>query len=99
MRLRITATHSNFCEAAHAQERVSWPSRLAGGDRCPCRRRLAGGIAVTPRGVGRRDLGAANSSPHERFRRGSAKRAVHVRAHTREGGLERVPAHTRSWPE
>jgi hypothetical protein len=32
-------------------------------------------------------------------RRGSAERAVHVRAHTREGGKERVRAHTRSWPD
>jgi hypothetical protein len=32
-------------------------------------------------------------------RRGSVGRAVHVRAHTREGGAERVRAHTRSWPE
>jgi hypothetical protein len=32
-------------------------------------------------------------------RRGSAERAVHVRAHTREGGKERVRAHARSWPD
>jgi hypothetical protein len=32
-------------------------------------------------------------------RRGSADGAVHVRAHTREGGKERVRAYTRSWPE
>jgi hypothetical protein len=32
-------------------------------------------------------------------RRESAERAIHVRAHTREGGKERVRAHTRSWPE
>jgi hypothetical protein len=32
-------------------------------------------------------------------RRGSAERAVHVRAHTREGGTERVRAHTRSRPD
>jgi hypothetical protein len=31
-------------------------------------------------------------------RRGSVG-AVHVRVHTREGGTERVRAHTRSWPE
>lgn len=32
-------------------------------------------------------------------RRGSAERAVQVRAHTREGGKEIVRAHTRSWPD
>jgi hypothetical protein len=31
--------------------------------------------------------------------RGSADRTVHVRARTREGGQERVRAHTRCWPD
>jgi hypothetical protein len=31
-------------------------------------------------------------------RAGSADRAMHVRAHMREGGKEHVRAHTRSWP-
>lgn len=49
--------------------------------------------------------GSAQRDPTRRMRRevpaqrGSADRAVHVRAHTREGGKERVRAHTRAWPE
>jgi hypothetical protein len=41
--------------------------------------------------------GRRRTETPERHR--SAARAVHVRAHTREGGTERVRAHTRSWPD